>query len=378
MDAPQRSPGDRIVIALFAVLLLLPAAFALSGHAGFDTAFIERTEDRFPFVAPPPSTGALATGGWQRDAERQIADGFPLRRQLIQSYDDAKYYGLGDIASTKVMRGRDEWLFLAADERGYITGRERPSDAELIVLADRYRARAGWCARHGIAYVVVLAPNKSTIYARFLPDGIQFQTPTPADRLFALLWARRVNAVDVRRPLVDASSRGEVYSKGDTHWNDAGAYVAFRAIVAALRSAGVRDTIAPAALHPNSEAGPGDLLRLAGIADRVENRIVRYAFPRRAREVNLPAYADPAASALGGRATAADDASLPTAVVFGDSFVEQLQPFLSEVFRRAVFFHRANEFAEQFSIPVAAAERPAVIIDELVERNLVFGARLNP
>ncbi len=98
MERTARSPGDIAVIVVFALLLVAPALLALTGHAGFDIAFLEHTEHRRPFVAPPPTTGALATGGWERDAEREIADAFPLRKELIQGYDYAKYTWLGEVA----------------------------------------------------------------------------------------------------------------------------------------------------------------------------------------------------------------------------------------------------------------------------------------
>ncbi|GAC1659051.1 MAG: hypothetical protein NVS4B13_03030 [Candidatus Elarobacter sp.] len=371
----RRSPGQPVVIAVFALLLLAPALLALTGHGGFDVAFIVRAEQRRPFVAPPPTTGALATGGWERDAERQIADAFPLRTNLIEAYHRAKNSWLHDIDSRHVMHGRDGWLFLGNEERWYVTGDHRPGDADLAALAGIYAERAAWCARHGIAYVVLIAPNKSTIYSGELPVGTRLFTPTPADRLFPLLRARGVRAVDVRSALIAAASKGEVYSKGDTHWNDAGAYVAYRATVAVLRDAGVRDAIVPSSFVPRVDTGEGDLLNLAGIAGLVQNRIVRYDFPHRARPAATPSYPnDRAAAGFMREAEAVADPSLPVAVVFGDSFSEGLRPFLAEDFRRTVVLRHMNVTDVQFDAGVLLTEKPAVVIQELAERSLIRAA----
>lgn len=410
---PERTPGDAVVVALFALMLLAPALLALTGHAGFDTAFIESGELRHPFVAPPPTKGALATGGWQRDAEREIADAFPLRRTLIEAYDHAKYAWLHDVASSHVVKGRDGWLFFGDEELQYVTGAARPSDAELTSLADVYAARDRWCRRRGIAYVFLLAPNKSTVYAEDLPAGITRATPTIADRLLPLMRARGVRVVDVRAELHGLAQAGagreigDVYSRGDTHWNDAGAYAAYRATVGALagarsgaggalnggggalnggggalNGAGVRDAILRTAIVTRVETGEGDLLKLAGIASLVPNRIVRYDFPKRAHAVGAPVYAnDPGAAAFIVNATAVDAASrpapLPVGIVFGDSFTDALRPFLAEDFRRLVVLRHVNVTDVQFDRHVLDVEKPAVVIQELAERSLVFGAQFH-
>ncbi|HEY0382418.1 MAG TPA: hypothetical protein VGC72_09480 [Candidatus Elarobacter sp.] len=379
MRRSESSPGSLVVIAVFASLLLVPALLAVTGHRGFDVAFLQNTEHRRPFVAPPPTTGALATGGWERDAEREIADAFPLRKQLIQSYDYAKFAWLGDAPRDAVIRGRDGWLFLGAEERTYLTDRAHPTDADLTHLADVYAARAAWCARHGTRYVFLLAPNKSTIYANELPSGTARVTPTPADRLLPLLQARGVLAIDPRAALIAAARDGEVYSKGDTHWNDAGAYVAYRETVAALRDAGVRDAIPRSAIHAYTDPADGDLLGMAGVADFVRNHWVRYDFPRRAH--GAPAAVkdanDPALAAFARHTTAVDDPSLPSAVVFGDSFSEQLAPFLAESFRRMTVFHHLTN-AVQFDRRVVEAERPTIVVQELVERTIPLSIAAPP
>ncbi len=377
MERTARSPGDVAVIVVFALLLVVPALLALTGHAGFDIAFLEHTEHRRPFVAPPPTTGALATGGWERDAEREIADAFPLRKELIQGYNYAKYTWLGEVQGDRVIRGRDGWLFLGGDERTYLTDRVNPTDAALAHAADVYAARAAWSAQHGVHYVFVMAPNKSTIYPQYLPAAIARVTPTPADRLIPLLRARGVPTVDVRAVLIDASRHGDVYSKGDTHWNEPGAYIAYRAILAALRDAGVRDTIARATMHTHTGPAEGDLLGMSGVGNFVTNAWIYEDYPHRAHRITPPAFPnDPDAAAFNVTATAVDDPKLPTAVMFGDSFAQALVPFLAEDFRRMV--HLDHKAALQFDRRIVTAERPTVVIDEQVERSLVTAAQYMP
>jgi alginate O-acetyltransferase complex protein AlgJ len=374
LSKAPRSPGDLIVVAFFVVLLAAPAAFALSGRAGFDTAFLMTTENRRPFVAPPVTSGALASGGWQRDFERQLADAFPLRKYLIESYDYTKYALLRDSSSSFVIRGRDGWLFLADDERDYLGG--SPSDAVIAHVADVYAARSRWCARHGIAYVFLLAPNKSAIYSRYLPAGLAPVVPAGADRLLPRLRELGVRVADPRAQLRDAASRGDVYTLGDTHWNDAGAYIGYRTTLAALRGIRLGDAIDPSSLRPRIDVGEADLLRLSGVAGLVENRWLRYDFPRRSREVDEPP--DPASAAFARHVMVIDKSTFPKAVIFGDSFSEQVRPFFGESFRRVVTLHPILPTDPQFDTRILEIEKPDVVIQQLVERGLVRGAEFKP
>ncbi len=379
-DAGPRSPGNIAIAVLFVALLLAPAVLALAGRAGFDAAFIRRTELREPFVAPRPASGALATGGWQRDAERTIADAFPLRTELIASDQVVTYAVLHDLASPQVIVGRDGWLFYAGDEP-YITGRYDMSNAAVSRTADAYAARAGWCADHGIAYVFVLAPNKSTIYPQYLPQGMTVATPALADRFVAALRARRVSVVDVRAAMRAAAVRAGtgasrlLYSKGDTHWTAAGAYFEYRAVMSVLRADGVRDRIEPRSLRPYvAVRRDADLLRLAGVASIVGDDVLQYRFPARAREVaalRLPG--DPALASLQLTALTTGEQSLPNAVIFGDSFSTALRVFLAEDFDDTLVARYADTNSAQFDRRLVTTVKPRVVIQELVERSLPFG-----
>ena len=63
--------------------------------------------------------------------------------------------------------------------------------------------------------------------------------------------------------------------------------------------------------------------------------------------------------------TVIDDPSLPRAVIFRDSFVSRLVPFLSEHFSRAVYL-----WQNDFDANAVEQERPDVVIQEIVGRHL--------
>ena len=63
--------------------------------------------------------------------------------------------------------------------------------------------------------------------------------------------------------------------------------------------------------------------------------------------------------------TEIDDPSLPRAVIFRDSFVSRLVPFLSEHFSRAVYL-----WQNDFDAAAVEHEHPDVVIQEIVGRHL--------
>jgi alginate O-acetyltransferase complex protein AlgJ len=364
--------SDIVAIAVFLVMLVGPGVLALAGFARPDTAFIEGSEQRRAFVAPGVSSGALATGGYERDLERQIADAFPLRTWLVEAYAYPKFAWLGGSMTPNVVRGRDGWLFYGAEESQYVTGAWKPSQSELAHVAGVYAARARWCRAHGVAYVFLIAPNKSTIYPGDAPSWYRPAAPTPLDRLLPMLRDAGVTAIDVRTQLRDAAQRGDVYSHGDTHWNDAGAYIAHRAVVAALGGAGVRDAVAPTGTRVVLKRG--DLLNFSGVGSRIMDRVVVIDFPKRAHTVAVLALAGEASAQGFSLQASGVDAPLLVAVIFGDSFANRIVPFLAEDFRLMVALQEGTVVTPQFDPAIVLAAHANVVVQELAERNLVFGA----
>ncbi len=378
MRASKSAPASLVVVTIFAIALLLPIVLeALHGFSA-DNAFIRSTELRVPASFTALSRHTVASGAFQSGLEHSFDDAFPFRTAMIRAYGYAKYAWFGGTASDQVLRGRDGWLFLARDERSYIDG--QPTDAALAQLAAVYATRAAWCRTHRIRYAFVLAPNKSTVYPGMLPDGLRPVTPSGADRLLSMLRAQGVEVIDTRSAVTKDAAGGDVYSHGDTHWNGRGAYAAQRAIVAALRSSGVTQRIDPSSVHEETVTSTGgDLLAMSGVSGLVTNRAIEERFPSRAQPRDDPAVAAAALppGAYNVRPFALDDPSLPTLVLFGDSFSEGLAPYLAESFRRSLFLHALIPDAPSFNETLLTRIHPTIVLQELVERSLVEATSLH-
>jgi alginate O-acetyltransferase complex protein AlgJ len=175
-------------------------------------------------------------------------------------------------------------------------------------------------------------------------------------------------AVDVRPWLFEAKAHERIYHQSDTHWNDRGAIVAYQRIIDAVRT---RVPRTPAAwtrndFEPVDRRVEGmDLAGMMGLT-RVLREVDLALVPRRPRRARVVEPAGAAPKDQEGRlVTEIDDASLPRALIFRDSFVSPLVPFLSEHFSRAVYL-----WQDDFDANAVLIEHPDVVIQEIVGRHL--------
>jgi alginate O-acetyltransferase complex protein AlgJ len=202
----------------------------------------ETTENRELAQKPSGDFGSL--GEYAEGWERYIIDNFGFRPYLIRWNSILKLTFLQVSPVPGVILGKDSWLFYDAealadgntinDFRGMIPLRQ----AELVKLQHRLEANQRVFARSNIPYLVVIVPNKSTIYGEYLPDNIRkYRTVTRLEQLMKHMREHsRVKILDLREALFRAKNEYPVYLKTDSHWNSYGAYVGYAAIMRQLSS----------------------------------------------------------------------------------------------------------------------------------------------
>jgi alginate O-acetyltransferase complex protein AlgJ len=357
---------NRLLVAIFIAIITLPLAANLAGIDGADPANENRE------MAPFPQW----TGTWQSAAEypdalgRWFEDHFGLRSLLVRSYGEIRLFVLGVSPSTAVIAGREGWLYYADDggKDDYTNEKPMPAIEVNIWREDLVRAQE-WLRAQGIAYVFTIAPDKHVIYPEYVPTSIRrIQPVSRTDQIFEALAGTRVAAVDLRVSLQEAKARERVYFETDTHWNDRGAYVAYRQIIDAVRQQLPRTPPAWTRHDYDSVEEPGagrDLAGMLGLRNTLRETDLRLIpkRPRRARVVDPPGE-EPMAE-LGRLVTEIADPRLPRAVIFRDSFASRLVPFLSEHFSRAVYLWQNDLDAD-----TVLEEHPDVVIQEIVGRHL--------
>ncbi|MGA2439842.1 MAG: hypothetical protein ABSH08_02700 [Tepidisphaeraceae bacterium] len=306
-------------------------------------------------------------------------DHFGLRNTLIRSVALTRVHGLGDEMDGNVLIGKEGWLFLRPDgDLNFITyrGLNPLSDEQLDAWQNLLEKRNAWLAAHGIPYLVVVPPDKQTIYPERLPPELAPVRPeSPLDQLVNRLRLSHspVHFLDLRPALLAAKPSGLLYHRTDTHWNDSGAFVGYREIIHAVKDLLPQWNIVPQTLDDFTVGPPGpevgDLARMMDMPDQYPDRgfpLIRKKFYPVAPELSDT-----------HRVFTIDnhDSKLkrPRLVFYRDSFAIGLVPMLGPHFSRIAY-------AFQYSMDPALIlqEKPDLVIDEFLERNLYLNPPTDP
>ena len=358
--------ANAVLTVLFVSIISLPLAANLGGHDGADP----EGENRDLASMPHLTASLHGIVSYAEGFGRWFEDHFGFRASLVRWYGESRYFWLGVSPSSAVIKGRDGWLFYADDG-----GAEDAANESLLGPGELEAWRASlirtrdWLHRRGIAYVFTIAPDKHVIYPENLPSTLnRVNLMSREDQLEKVCREAAIPSADLRTAVAAAKPPERIYFKTDTHWNDRGAFVAYRQIIGAVKTqaplvaeAWTRDDFVAA----EREIEGQDLARMIGLM-RVLREMDLTLVARRIRHAHVvePAGAPPTAEE-GRLVTEIPGSTLPRAVVFRDSFASRLVPFLSEHFSRAVYL-----WQNDFDPDVIEKEHPDVVIQEIVSRHL--------
>jgi hypothetical protein len=365
--SPIRGKLEIALIAMFVAVIGLPLAGKLLPVEG---AFA-LTENRRPAPLPTIQLGGPGWGysmvSFPRRFERYWNDSFAFRWYLIRAHSIVKL-AMGVSPSPKALVGRDGYLFYAAEQSvDYFRGVKPFTPEEVKRWREDLEARREWLAERGIRYLVVVAPNKETIYPEYMPEALKpVRTESRLDQLLADLQLHhsQVQVVDLREPLKKAKRSERVYHKTDTHWNDAGALVASSEILSRVKLwfPEIDPAPAPGSLVARSAPG-GDLARILALEDRFPEEHIDWV-----PSVSVRARQSQVSDSRSGDITAmeCDGCSGPRVVMNQDSFNTNLAPLLAEHFSRIVLVD-----GSRLDRPLIEREKPELVIQEFVERALM-------
>lgn len=351
---------DRILIAVFVAMLLVPGAGLIAGLGQSSGDDENRTLAPVPVVAADWASLRALPDAFTRYFE----DHFAFRGSLVRAQAALRLLVLRSTPSPDVVAGHDGWLFYAADGaiEDYIAN-ERLSENDLDVWQQTLQHVQDWLTHQGIRFVFVVAPDKHQVYPEMMPDSIRRLGEPRANQLVDHLRRHStINVLDLRPVLLEAKKSARIYQRTDTHWNDRGALIGYSEIARAVELT----PAAPSDFIERESRTPGmDLARTLALGDRLSEQDLSLepTRPRRAR-VTEPLHPNPHGEEA-RLVTEIDDSSLPRAVIYRDSFTNALIPFLSEHFSRAVYLWEYD-----VDPALIAAERPDIVIMEVVGRRI--------
>lgn len=228
----ERRGCPRALIAGFAALLAGPCLLWPLVRGMCDTTNYEnRTLAAFP-------TAATGERAWPAAFEEWLGDHAPFRNQFLTLKSGADRL-VGTLDSTNVLLGKEGWMFLkdVSDSKSLsdYQGLTAYSAEETAAMAQALTALNDVLAAKGSRLLVLFAPAKEGVYSRYMPDSVPVVSrPTRVGALAGALGETGVPVLFPLEELEDAALERQVYYKYDTHWNEAGAWLAAQLTLEAL------------------------------------------------------------------------------------------------------------------------------------------------
>jgi hypothetical protein len=290
-------------------------------------------------------------------------------KALVRGYAGARMHLLKDEIFGDVFALPGPWLAYTGESSMDDYQNARPfNPAELERIRQNLDGLDARLRAKGIRFLVVIVPGKNTIYPEYMPRQVAaLGGESRTDQVVAYQKEHgQAEILDLRPALVEAREQRQVYYATDTHWNAFGILAGYQVIVQALQKDFPQ-------LQPHTLAdfdivsrgtGSGDLSKewLQGLA---QEEMVRLE-PRYTRQTEQILLTQGSALVPGRMvATHNPGPGLPRAVIFHDSFFNEMIPFLSDHFSWAVY-HWTTKVDET----LVAGEKPDIVIFEVTDRYL--------
>ena len=353
MQKQEHSRCQAALIAGFAALLLGPALLWVPLRPLMDT---QNHENRTLAAMPGAGTPLRA---WPAAFEDWLGDHAPFRNEFLTLKAGADRL-LGALDSTDVLLGAGGWLFLKdvgdSSSISDYQGLTAYTPEEQAGLAAALTELQQMLAARGTQLAVLLAPAKEGVCSDKMPAAVPVvNRPTRVQALAAYLQAETtVPVVFPLEELRQAAARQQVYYKYDTHWNDAGAWLAAQQVLAALDRPSQSEW--PAIVPRPDRAAPTDLANMCGSWRWCTDDVYYEAdVPRAAADGDMNAELLHYTGAGTG-----------TLLLVRDSMGAALAPHLAQGFAAALVLH-----GNVLTMDTLAAQQPAapdVLVLEVSER----------
>jgi len=296
-------------------------------------------------------------------------DRFPLHDTFVSAVTEFRL-ALGDRVFYDALVGPDGWLVFATNQSMDKFQNANPlSEKELDAYEKSLLKFQSLVEASGGKLLFVAAPYKNTVYPEKVPAEIQrVGSASRLDQILNRIETRTsIQVLDLRPALLEAKKGAQIYYATDTHWNDLGAFVAYRAIIEALQPS--FPELNPHLLSEYKVSSQlskqMDLAYIIGSTSLTEERVQFEPLFTQTARINsmvLPS---------GREVTFArnKNADLPSALFFHDSFLYSAMQFMSENFSRTYY---VDMQAGNDMLPSAWVEqlRPDVVVIVLNEHFL--------
>ena len=358
-----------IVKYLLVVAIVLPSMDSCF-NLDFTPALAENRPLRpWPTFADGPRTARR----WIEDFNGYFDDHFGFRRLFVRLYHRIGYRVFGVSGSRKVLIGKEGWLYYAGENaiEDY-RGTTRLSEQQAARWVRHVEGRRRWLAQRGIGYLLVVVPEKSTVYPEYLPEYVT-KVGTDNQRLQfleALAAGSGVRPVDLAEVLIASKEQAALYYKYDSHWTPLGAFIGYREVM--KRVAEMLPKVELQTLQ-DFEQRPvaikhGDLANMISLGAVLEESAVELV-PRTPYRATMTLRND---RPMDPFVRERKGTTLPRAVFFRTSYETYNEHFFSEHFSYVKYYWpRPTEGIGYDLQTVVAEDRPDVVIEVIGERAII-------
>ncbi|MBQ8409274.1 MAG: hypothetical protein IJY39_10475 [Clostridia bacterium] len=142
---------------------------------------------------------------------------------------------------SQVTEGRNQWLFYRPnDSEAYYMGTNLADEATLLQYASILQQLNNICKEKGITLQICVWPNKDQVYPEYMPTMTVATEYKRMERIVDYISKNTdVKMIYPINELLAAKPYFDMYLKYDTHWNCAGGFVGYQAM---LKSLGLETT----------------------------------------------------------------------------------------------------------------------------------------
>lgn len=365
----KKSRGPAVLLPiLFACCLLLPT---LDFFLNLDHATLSNENREFSKF--PQYNGILQIKDFMVGLENFFNDHFGFRKRLVRTCSHWKRLLFKEGSSTKVIAGNDGWFFLC--DRGMIehyTGMVTFTEENLKDWQKLLETRRNWIQKRGGKYVMVIPPDKQSVYQEHLPNWLakrKGKGPTKLDQFLEYMRANSdVTVLDLRPSLLEGKKIMPIYFDSDGHWNFYGGFIGYQTLVDTVSKS--FPDLAPLPFSSftftiQSNTVGGDLMRMMGdnsIREHFQIDSTPQPPLRSLAWSNCPSRFPKQWSRDRGPVMTFNPNATRKAVIFRDSFSIPLISYLGYHFREAIYIWQYN-----WDSAFLEREKPDIVIDEMLE-----------
>lgn len=351
-------------IPIFLLFIVLP----IIGH-NFSSDDISTIELRNPAPLPSVPLNFEELKKLPAKIDSYLNDHFGFRSVLIDLNCRLKDL-LKVSGSPEVILGKEGWLFLKRNHNvlDQFRGLDNFSPTELSRWFAMMEARRHWLAQRNIQFVVAIVPNKHTIYPEYLPSYLNKVGKTRREQIMeSAPRYPSLSIIDLTPVLLKEKTNYRLFYKTDTHWNDIGQLLGYKALMDHLSVwfPGIRPLRIDQFELTKKEAVGGDLTQLLNSNPNYRNDepSLHARFPSKVSSSRM--YEGRYRKIRLSRST---NIGQPVVLIFGDSFILNWRSVLyQETFHKTVATHHMGQ---QFDKQIVEQFEPQIVIFQIAERLL--------